>query len=248
MPTYQPGGVIINQVVTQTPITWQQWTLNQAVSGSATSISYTTTTTPILRTWDDPIQSQTWVQWVRNGTTSTYSITHEQLWAAWMRDGGQEWHRPPQLDQAELDRRQAAREAESRRVLAERQQRQRLAEMARERSLELFETLLDDQQRVTWQIDRQVVVQGSSGGLYRLEGHGHSVHGNLVQLDEHGCPIARLCVAPEMYDGVRTLPLGDGWVGQLLAIRHDEEALKAKANYSQRRPCQQPGARILRAA
>jgi hypothetical protein len=53
-------------------------------------------------------------------------------------------------------------------------------------------------------------------------------------VDEHGCVLGRVCVAPGMYDGDADayLPLADGWVGQYLALKFNEEALRATGNWS----------------
>lgn len=89
--------------------------------------------------------------------------------------------------------------------------------------------------------DRFLVV-AQSGTRYLLGKHG--VHGNIAEVDEHGCILGRVCVAPDMYDADAEvyLPLADGWVGQYLALKYDEQRLRNTGNWSHRRACQTPGA------
>ena len=89
-------------------------------------------------------------------------------------------------------------------------------------------------------------MRGSDGGLFVIELRG--VHGNIREVDEHGCVLGRVCVAPGMYDheyGV-ALPTPDGWVGQYLAIKADEQSLRRTGNWSGRRACQHPDVPMLR--
>jgi hypothetical protein len=145
------------------------------------------------------------------------------------------------------DAQQAAREERSRQLLAERQQRELRAAQAQERAEELFSSLLTAEQQDRWATHRLITVRGSEGGLYEL--HDGGVHGNIAQVDEHGCRLATLCVATGMYDDHHNpLPTADGWVGQLLAIRYNERELREKANFSYRRGCQHPDVPVLGAA
>jgi hypothetical protein len=222
---------------------WRQWMM---LGGTPTTS--TTTGTVTVTSWEDPAMAQTWFQWTSGTASTTQVFTHEQIWLAWHQSEalpvtGEQLQ--SQVDQELLDRRQREQEARSRRALAERQQREGLAVVAQSRSVELFQMLLDDEQRLQWAAAMSVDVRGSSGGLYRIEGHRETVHGNIVKIDEHGCQLARICVAPAMYDDAGTLPIADGWVGQLLAIRHNEEELKNHGNYSSFRRCQHPGVPIL---
>lgn len=91
-----------------------------------------------------------------------------------------------------------------------------------------------------------LVVRGSEGGLYEIDiSQGRGVHGNIVEIDEHGCRLGTICVAPRMYleDGV--MPLSDGYIGQYLAIKHKEGEFRETGNWSYRRECQQPNVPIL---
>jgi hypothetical protein len=51
-----------------------------------------------------------------------------------------------------------------------------------------------------------------------------------------------------MYDAEGALPTPDGWVGQLMAIRHNELELIRKANFSHHGQCQHPDVPVLGAA
>jgi hypothetical protein len=194
-----------------------------------------------------------WVQ-VNQATTTTtgrvrYDFTpyQQQVWANWNTDWIQVQARADEI--ARADREQRAREARNRERLRQ-EQVERAAEQyaqAHETALELFLSLLTEEQRADWAQDESCTVRGSEGGLYEIRSGG--VHGNISQIDEHGCRLATLCVAPRMYEDDRyrtVLPTPDGWVGQLLAIRHNEGELKRVANYSYRRECQNPGVPILR--
>ena len=91
----------------------------------------------------------------------------------------------------------------------------------------------------------RILVRSQNGNLYEIDTNYGGVHGNIVKVDEHGCQLGRLCVAPGMYDNRAALPLEDGYVGQYLALRFNEDDLLAKANWSGRRECRNPGVPIL---
>jgi hypothetical protein len=204
---------------------WQSWMGGEYV----VTTNATTTTGGVDYVWD------TW-----NTTTSstTLAYNYQYTWQRWeaARADVEELQR---IAQARLDAEQRRREETNARRLAARAR----VEGAEERSMELFRSLLDVEQLAM--LDNPdtncVIVRGSSGGRYQLECD-HGVHGNIVAIDEHGCMLGRLCVAPQMwsYGDAAAMPHGDGLVGQLLAIRFNEPALLAQANWSHRRPCQRP--------
>lgn len=203
-----------------------------------------------------PIRDQVWHTWTGNYTTATpiTSINYQDVvWDNWIRLPNvhmppsatyQFAPRPYQPTQAELDRQQRQREENSRRQLA----RAARVEGAHDKALELLELVLSAEERLWRTLHQEVMVRGSDGGMYIVEERG--VHGNIRQVDEHGCVLARLCVAPRMYEqhpelGHIGLPDPDGWVGQILALKFNESHLREKANFSYMRGCQQPDVPIL---
>ena len=201
------------------------------------------------------IQPLIWNQWVTSSTgwvttgDTTYNI-QGATWERWLDYDGVV-HREIatqeeilRMRQERADRLQAQREADSRRFLAE----QARLEGAQDRGMELLLSLLTNEERVWHDLHDELMVRGSEGGLYLIAKHG--VHGNITEVDEHGCRLANLCVAPGMMDrdAGLALPLADGWIGQYLAIKNQEAVLRQAANWSMQRVCQQPGIPILGAA
>lgn len=146
---------------------------------------------------------------------------------------------PEEVVQREADRRQRQREEESRQRLHREQVRAEAArfEAAEQRAEQLLEMVLTTVELTQWQAEHQVTIRGGSGGRYLVTRRG--VHGNIYEIDEHGCRLRSGCVAPAMYDDQGALPSADGWVGQILAIRHNEELFRATANWSYARACGQ---------
>jgi len=216
-------------------------TFTTAVTNTANII--TTTTAGWTVTRDEMWNSWINLQQTTTGATVRYEYTDEQVYA-WNRWNEIHYERvlAPQeairVMQEEVDRQQRAREEANRFRLAQLQAAQERATEAHDRAMELFLSLLTEEQRIQWIESEAVHVRGSAGGLYEIRGGG-GVHGNISLLDEHGCRLANLCVSSEMYDREHgVLPTPDGWVGQLLAIRHDEPHLRQMANMSMRRRCQ----------
>jgi hypothetical protein len=117
--------------------------------------------------------------------------------------------------------------------------------LAQIRGLELLHMILTDEQQAQYDLNGMVPVRGSLGGMYEIETLYGGVHGNITKVDEHGCRLGRICVAPRMRVDGRALPLADGWVGQLLAIKTDEDAFIQTGNWSSRQPCRHPDVPIL---
>jgi len=229
MVTYSQQGIWTYEGTLDDNI-WHDWT----------TLSTTTTTT--IQTYD-----QTWTNWTNS--SSYNSTTGTLVWQSWTTAEPHYQIVDNEAAQRYLENQvQHARERESRFALQRAQERQERESRARayDRASALFLSLLDPVQAELWLKDKYVEVIGSAGGQYWITNDG--VHGNIVQVDEHGCRLAHLCVAPEMYDGIESLPTPDGWVGQLLAIKYDEEALRAKANFSYVHQCQHPDIPILQAA
>jgi hypothetical protein len=229
----------------------------------ATTTSATTSTVDFWRYWNTATSTagtlrvepwRTWTATTTTGTITNLAYNPTFTWDQWTElPDEHRWQEPAvelarlyprhEPTQAELDAAQRRREEHSARLLAD---RQRLA-VAQPRALELLRSLLTDVQIAQMDRTGEIRVDGSDGGRYVIEVGDGRVHGNIRAVDEHGCVLGRLCVQPDMYDvGVGALPSADGHVGQLLAIRFNEQALLAKANWSFRQFCQQPGG--LRAA
>jgi len=71
-----------------------------------------------------------------------------------------------------------------------------------------------------------IEITGSAGGKYRIVQSGYE--GNVEQLDADGEVTMRVCAHPR--NPGRNLPSGDMWVGQVLALKTDEEEFLAMAN------------------
>lgn len=210
-----------------------------------------------------------WWNWTNNYTTSTNSIAANNIWYAWAGNTAniylntvtysttantvwQGWqngpitpapYRTPEEIQADNDRLQAQREENSRRALAAQQVRAQ----AEDRAMELLHVLLTDEEMRHYLEHDEIQVRSQHGNLYVIEKRG--VHGNIRMVDEHGCRLGRICVAPKMWDEEsRTLPYADGWIGQYLMLKHDEDLIIGRGNWSQRGVCQHPDVPILEAA
>lgn len=212
--------------------------LNQDYVWRGWNSTTTGTTTVSLNT--QPI----WDRWLTTGATTTGNMT----WQRWQDLDHYAWQQPVRTPveteeerQARLDRYQAQREEESRRRLAETAR----LEGAQERGMELLLSILTAEERVWHDQHDEIMVRGSDGGMYVIGKNG--VHGNIREVDEHGCVLGRICVQPGMVDrdAGLAIPLADGWVGQYLAIKTHEQDVRQIGNWSSRRECQQPGIPIL---
>jgi hypothetical protein len=216
---------------TQAASTWKSWN-----GRTYTSITAGTT-----------LPDYVWNTWQGAGTTSTGDYAADGIWRRWDAHT-QAYREVAEQDLAEIERqvqRQRERDdAAQRRREDEAAQRLAMRERVREseeRAMALFRSLLTAEQLVDLDDPNTgcVIVRGSEGGLYQLEVDDR-IHGNIVEIDDHGCVLGRLCVAPNMYDrssGV-AMPIADGYIGQLLAIRHNEDLLRVVGNWSARRSCQ----------
>ncbi len=215
--------------VTAANSAWRNW------NSTATSNQYTYNIQAprITVTTASALQSHVWGEWQSMGVN-----LHDQRIA-----NEQSRERPDRIRGAEP----ARREERSRRQLAARQQ----AAGARERARELLDMILTPEQKLyREEHNGEVLVVAQSGKLYVVDTEYHGVHGNIWETDEHGCKLRTLCVAPDMHhhhDGIRMgMPLEDGFVGQILALRFNEAELLKKANYSGgSRKCRVPDVPIL---
>lgn len=213
----------------------------------ATVFPWTTTgsTTTGYYPWPWPASNSTTITWASQNTYNVWPTdVRGAVWDGWVTIH-EKVMRTAEQEQALADQRQRQREERSRLLLAA----QVRMEGAQERALELLEMILTAEEKV-WrdQHPDEILVRGSDGGMFLISQYG--VHGNISEVDEHGCVLGRICVAPAMYDrqADAPLPLADGWVGQYLAIKHSEAEVRARGNWSSRRDCQQPNVPILRAA
>lgn len=222
---------------------WKTWVQNP--SWTYTTGDWGTITTATTGTYTT--QDIVWRGWTNSTTSSTLTM-QDYVWNTWQtadnRPAG--WFREPVAEtpeerQAREDRAQAAREEASRRHLAE----QKRMTGAQDRAMELLMMILTNEERVWHDLHDEIMVSAPSGRMYVIEKR--SVHGNIKEVDAHGCVLGRVCVQPGMFDADTrlSLPLADGWVGQYLAIKHDEEHLRATGNWSGRAACKQPGVPIL---
>lgn len=200
---------------------WYQW--NQPYTTA------TTTTTPYTTTWQQWNQTTVQLKDALRRTGEAVGRTAEELAA--MRQQAEE-----QAERAR-DAIQRANEERSRLRLAERERKAG----AQERALALFLDLLTPEERASYEENggASVKVRGQGGTWFRMVLD--AVHGNIYETDEHGCRLGSVCVAPAMLDVAANLymPLADGWIGQLLAIRHDLAHFRQKGNWSGVRPCAQ---------
>jgi hypothetical protein len=230
--TYSTIGVTTINGTVMTSDVWKQWT-NATVQFQQALQTATATTGTTIRYWQDMQREGVWTQW--SGTGQPTFTPNEELYRDWVladEDRDARWAR-------EAERQRVFEEMRADREQLRREQLRQLTEAAQERAMELFLGLLSDEQRATWAEAQHVDVRGSEGGLYRIEGGMGSVHGNVVVIDEHGCYLTRLCFAPQMWEDGEVLPIGDVFVGQMMAIQHDELAVRRIANPSNRRPCRQ---------
>lgn len=156
-------------------------------------------------------------------TVSTTFTVQNVTWASW-----------------DEDQEQAAREARSALMLASKVR----MEGAQDRAMELLMMILTPEERTWYDQHDEIAVRGDEGGLYVIEKR--SVHGNIRLVDEHGCLLGRVCVAPGMYDEGEALPLADGWIGQYLAIKHQEGLMREAGNWSYRGTCHHSDVPVLR--
>lgn len=234
-------------------VLWKKWyTYDYGTAGSMS-----TTANLIWRDWQVPTATTTTEPILINTGNVTYTWrddwiegTQDYVW----RDWNNNWRisqrtfvpqapvETPEARQERLDREQRAREERSARELAARTQ---LAK-AEDRARELLMMLLSNEEAEWLTRHKEIMVRSDGGRMYVIEDRG-AVHGNIREVDEHGCVLGRVCVQPRMYDDEANaaIPISDGIVGQYLAIKHNEEELRRTGNWSHRQPCKQPGVPIL---
>jgi hypothetical protein len=240
--------------------TWRNWTgermnvTTSAITGGAiypyTTTATTTTGTPVWGNWNRYgnqlqmhfVQTRITAEQVANGMAQMHVAarqTAEEVAAAVQQAAEAEQRRRERLNQRRLE-----------------QQREReisiaLQATANKRAKELLESILTQEERAWYDahVQDSVLVRGGfSGSLFVVqlnyeayqEGLPGSVHGNVYRTDEHGCVLHRVCVAPRMHtEDRKVIPLHDGHVGQILAIKFDEEEFVRKGNWYAGRPCAQ---------
>lgn len=235
------------------------WTTVQA---TPTTVTMSATTNNIVwRQWYDVQTMSTTITGGLQGHRYTYTVSDEDLWHNYQQPIWDHWERVMVREreteaefraaQAEVERRHQEYRDQQQRTAEERNRRW-LAEQeriagAQQRALGLLEMILTPEERLYRAQHGEIMVRGSDGGMYVIEERG-SVHGNVRQTDEHGCLLGRICIAPDMFDREerKALPLADGWVGQYLAIKYQEETFRATGNFSSVRPCQHADVPTLR--
>lgn len=213
------------------------------------------TTTTAAQVYEVPMQ--------RGTVTYNTTFTNQQnyVWTEWQYTGNQVIqqyrehryfeNRTPEEERAYQDRLQARREERSRLRLEEeaRANAHRIKRAAaHDRGMELLEMILTPEEKLMSERagGNVLIVRGNLGGLYEIDiSDGRGVHGNIVEIDEHECRLGNICVAPMMRVDTGMLPLADGYVGQYLAIKHDEKTFRYTGNWSYRRECKMPDVPIL---
>lgn len=137
--------------------------------------------------------------------------------------------RPPyQRTQQEID---DARRIEARRV-EETRQRTSERDTASQRAKDLLMTLLNEQQRESYEHTCSFEIIGSLGTRYRIN---RGTNGNVEWLTPDGESGGRLCAHPTMVE--HWLPMPDVHAAQMLALMTDEAAWLRLANvHAGRRP------------
>lgn len=238
----QTGTLHTGSIITSNNAVWTNWYGNSTVITSVTPayIQYGTTGTAGTHYTTNtyaPQQNDVWMRWQNNEyvtyTQAEYVQARHDLDRLRM---GRDPVLTPEERQRALDREQTRREEQSRVALARRQR----MEGAQERALELLEMILTPEEKI-WRVnnDGNIMVRAESGRMYVIQTDSyHGVHGNVYETDEHGCRLGRICVAPRMHDHVDgTIPLADGWIGQYLYIKHQEELVRSTGNWSYRQEC-----------
>lgn len=221
-------------------VVWNGWVVGNTTTGTSTFI----TDEQLVRFEGTGI---TWDQQYRIADNGWYSTQQEEVFNRWQVIHEREVPSPEEL-QRRADEMQRYREQESRRRLEREQREAKIAEdriLAQAKGLDLLLMLLTDEQRAQYDLNAVIPVRGSLGGMYEIETLYGGVHGNVSQVDEHGCRLGRICVAPAMRVAGGPLPMADGWVGQLMAIKADEETFRKRGNWSSQRGCQHPDVPIL---
>lgn len=221
-------------------LTWNGWVVGNTTTGTSTYI----TDEQLVRfegtgiTWDQQfrVNADGWAGECQKVVFDRWQVMHER-----------EVPSPEEL-QRRADEAQRYREQESRRRLEREQRAAKIEEdriLAQIKGLELLHMLLTDEQRAQYDLNGVIPVVGSLGGRYEIETLYGGVHGNISMVDEHGCRLGRVCVAPAMRVAGGPLPMADGWVGQLMAIKTDEQTFRDRGNWSSRQHCQHPDVPIL---
>lgn len=159
-----------------------------------------------------------WNQWANQWTVTA----NQETWQIW--NGNYAPISEPTAEQRA--------ETELRRVVWEADQaaRREKAQQAVERARQLFHEALTPDQRAEVETHRYFTVYGGkTKRQYRVRTD-TGRHGNIEELDAHGKPVRRYCVAPS-----GSVPEHDAFVGQKLFIEHDEDEFLAKANVTQLR-------------
>ncbi len=178
--------------------------------------------------------------WYNTATMTTSGTQITATWESWNTSGTGEWYvaRRPQAIRYEYPRPEfeeftthAERLAEALRLEELTAEAERLAKAREERqeadkkAVELLEAHLTDEQKASYRKERYFeVISKESRRRYRIY-HGRSQ--NIVQVDENGRKIKRLCAHPVM-----AVPDADTVLAQKLMLEHAEDQFLRIANVS----------------
>lgn len=240
---------------------WRTWTYTSAdTTGYITPITYNNEW--VNRTWDNWHQAYAYTVTNTTGGSRTLITSHADVDPSSLASPNVqitgntiEYNMHPTQGLSEEER-VARRQAQHERLIErdrervrdqqeyQEAQRQRRAaeEAAHERSLELLKLVLTTEEYAEYaEGDGFIRITGSSGGRYEIRQSGYE--GNVAQLDEMNEEVTRLCAHPRVRVEGGRLPTGDAWVGQILALKTDEEHFLATANVHWSREAVRPRAR-----
>lgn len=200
--------------------------------GTSTS---TSTSTGSTTGWIE-VRDQVWGRWTAGTggyTTNATTVQYQYVW--------NDWNERQETEQERRDRQQRYQEERNRQALRAEQHRQ-LEAQANERALELLELILTDEETEGGAITdlAHLQIRGSDGYIYRVR-LDYGVHGNITRMDDHGCRLGNVCVAPQMRDREtgQVIPHYDGIVGQVLGLKFDAEEFLSHGNWSSTGRCTQ---------
>jgi hypothetical protein len=178
-----------------------------------------------------------WTSWVSNSTTTGFTQTAAnltQIWTTWVNQttvdprqgyGSRigEIRMTPQAPRELTAEEVAARQAAIQRSAEHAAAAQREMAEARARAAALLEEHLSEEQRVTWRERKVIDLTSERNKRYRISGH--SIAGNVYELNEAGKVVASLCAHPD------NVPLEDVILTQLLALSYCEDHFREVANH-----------------
>lgn len=99
---------------------------------------------------------------------------------------------------------------------------------ASDRALDLFRSVITPEQLGEYERTGSITVRSPSGRRYHVNcSPAYGRHGNIKEIDREGKQLASICVAPG-----GPIPHYDAILGQIIALQHDEHALRQAANFT----------------